>query len=84
MDTQSTSSPQPTDEKSKAVKAFLIHCAIFVAVNLIILIIPVFYDGEIDLTFKDRGSMLYGSIGWGVGLIIHGAVVFGDRVLGKK
>jgi len=81
MDTQ----PPPTTsgEKSKALKAFLMHCAIFVVVNIIVLIIPVFYDGEIDFSYKDRGPMLYGSIGWGVGLIIHGIVVFADKILGK-
>lgn len=81
MDIQSAS--QPENERSKAIKAFLTHLAIFIVVNIIILIIPVFYDGEIDFSFKDRGPMLYGSIGWGVGLVIHGLVVFGDRFLGK-
>lgn len=80
MDESTTSQKQ---EKSKAVRAFLIHLAIFVIVNIIIFFIPVFYDGKLDFNFEDRAPMLYGSIGWGVGLVIHGAVVLLDKVINK-
>ncbi|MBN2015305.1 2TM domain-containing protein [Candidatus Dojkabacteria bacterium] len=70
--------------KSKALRVFLLHLAIFPVVNLILLFVPVFYDGKLDFSFKDRGPMLYGSIGWGVGLFIHRAVFLADRILNKS
>lgn len=70
-------------EQRNALNPFLIHLAIFVVVNLVILVIPVFYDGKVDLSFEDRGPMLYGSIGWGIGVLIHGAVVLYSRFTAK-
>jgi hypothetical protein len=72
-----------TDERKRALKAFLVHLGIFVVVNLVLLFIPVFYEGELVFDFEERGPMLYGSIGWGVGVIIHGIIVFADRLINK-
>jgi len=82
MESKDTS--KKPDEKGKALRAFLIHLIIFAVVNLLLLIVPVFYDGKLVFDFEERGPMLYGSIGWGVGLIIHGAVVFVDRIVSSS
>lgn len=63
------------DEKQKALKAFGLHLLIFILVNALLLVVPVFYDGSWDFNFEDRGVLFYGSIGWGIGLAIHGLVV---------
>lgn len=76
-------SPKADQGMDKAIKDFLVHFIIFLGVNAIILVIPVFYDGNWDFSFEDRGPMLYGSIGWGIGVAIHGLVVLSSR-LAKK
>ena len=77
------SSSSRSQAQKKALRSFLLHLVIFVVVNLVLMIIPVFYDGKFDFTFEDRGPMLYGSIGWGLGLAIHGTVVLVDRLMNK-
>lgn len=74
-----------TDSKTKKpLKGFLMHLTIFVVVNVVLMIVPVFYDGRFDFNFTDRGPMLYGSIGWGVGLLVHGLVVLFAWISGKN
>lgn len=60
MDNQSIFAPPP--QKNTSVKIFLLHLAIFVVVNLLILVVPGFYAKQVDFSFEDRGPMLYGSI----------------------
>lgn len=66
-------------EKSDALKAFLIHLAVFVAVNIILLFVPVIFNGKAVFDFEGREAIFYGSAGWGIGVFIHGAVVFLHR-----
>ena len=73
MENPQNSSPQ--DSKDDAVKAFLVHLLVFIVVNGVLLIVPVFYDGTVDFSFSDRGPLFYGSVVWTVGLAIHGLVV---------
>lgn len=68
--------PNPSKKKEDPLRAFLTHLCVFAVAFVIVLFVPVFYDGKIDFCFEDRGPMLYGFIGWGVGLAIHGLVVF--------
>jgi hypothetical protein len=86
MDEQPQPQPQPQSpaKKDNAVKTFLVHLAIFIVVNALILVVPVFYDGETDFSFTKRGPMLYGSIAWGVGVLVHGIVVLVSKVIKKS
>lgn len=76
--------PGKSQEGDKALKAFLVHLIIFVIVNLCLLFVPVLYDDTVDFSFESRGPLLYGSVGWAVGLTIHGIIVFYDRFVGRS
>lgn len=76
--------PKKPRAKDDAVKVFLIHLAIFIVVNLFLLFVPVFYDREIVFDFEERAPMFYGSIGWGIGVFIHGFVVFISKAMSSS
>ena len=76
-------SPPEESKYTAPVQTFLIHLGIFIMVNLALLFVPMIYDGKLDFSLENRGPLFYGSVIWGIGLMIHGVIVLVDW-LGKR
>ena len=55
--------------RARAKMGFFIHLAVFVMVNAVLVLIDL-------LALRRHGFSLFPALGWGLGLAIHGAVVF--------
>ena len=55
--------------RARAKMGFFIHLAVFVLVNALLVTIDL-------LALRRHGMSIFPAVGWGLGLAIHGAVVF--------
>ena len=55
--------------RARAKMGFYIHLAVFVVVNSVLVLIDL-------LALRRHGVSLFPALGWGLGLAIHGTVVF--------
>lgn len=62
-------------------KSFIVHLIVFAAVNLLLLFVPVIFNGKAVFDFEGREALFYGSAGWAVGLLIHGIAVLVYRII---
>lgn len=68
-------------EQVKRIKGFYSHLTVYLIVNAILIYINIYYDHEAWNSWENYFSTLV----WGVGLSIHGCVVFFPNIiLGKK
>jgi 4-hydroxybenzoate polyprenyltransferase len=69
MNTTPTTDPLEREARRRAGAklGWLIHAAVYVAVNLLLATLS---------AMSDRAWAIYPALGWGLGLAIHGAVVF--------
>ncbi|MFO6420266.1 2TM domain-containing protein [Hylemonella sp. W303a] len=66
-DTETNDLERRARRRAGAKLGWIIHATVYVAVNLLLMILS---------AQSPRGWAIYPAVGWGMGLVIHGLVVF--------
>jgi len=74
-------SNKPGKSQAELLKSFIVHLIVFAAVNILLLFVPVIFNGKAVFDFEGRAALFYGSAGWAVGVAIHGIAVLVYRII---